>query len=56
MSPELQAEIYRTLERLDAPPELLAIIGSIGDTLTEDEALALLQQWNETGAVAAPSN
>lgn len=56
MSPALQAEIYRALERLDAPPELLAIVGSIGDTLTEDEALRLLQEWNETGDVAAPTN
>lgn len=56
MNPELRAEIYTALERLGAPPELLAIVGSIGDTLTEDEALRLLQEWNETGTVAASTN
>jgi hypothetical protein len=36
---------------LDAPPELLSIIGSYGDTLDDKEVLQLLKDWNETGKV-----
>lgn len=45
------SELYKALERLDADPELLSIIGSYGDTLTDEEVLRLLRAWNETGKV-----
>lgn len=45
----LMAEIYRAFKNLDAPAELLAIIGSIGDTLDDKECLGLLKDYNETG-------
>jgi hypothetical protein len=38
--------LYRKLEALGANHELLAIVGSWGDTLTDGEVLELLQQWN----------
>ena len=39
-------EIYTALEGLNAPPLLLGIIGSWGDTLTDEEVLAALRSWN----------
>lgn len=56
MTAELRAEIYKALQRLDAPPELLAIVGSLGDTLSDDEAAVLLRDWNQTGDVARPTH
>jgi hypothetical protein len=34
------------LRILEADPHLLAIVGSWGDTLSDDQVLALLQRWN----------
>lgn len=45
------AELYKAFERLDAPPDLLAIVGSYGDTLSDDEVLRLLREYNRTGKV-----
>ena len=39
-------EIYIALQNLNAPPLLLGIIGSWGDTLTDEEVLAALKSWN----------
>ena len=40
-------EIYIALQNLNAPPPLLlGIIGSWGDTLTDEEVLAALKSWN----------
>lgn len=39
-------EIYIALEDLKAPPLLLGIVGSWGDTLTDAEVLAALKSWN----------
>jgi hypothetical protein len=39
-------EIYKALEGLNAPPMLLGIVGSWGDTLTDEEVLAALKSWN----------
>lgn len=44
-------EIYKAFERLEAPPELLSIIGSYGDTLEDSEVLKLLKEWNESGKI-----
>ena len=49
MPPEYQRvvdEIYVALENLGAPPVLLSIIGSWGDTLTDEQVLAALKSWN----------
>lgn len=53
-------EMYRALERLGAPADLLAIAGSWGDGLpwTEDDdarTLALLRDWNAENRVARPA-
>ena len=38
--------LYKKLEGLGANRELLAVVGSWGDTLDDEEVLELLQQWN----------
>jgi hypothetical protein len=42
---QIGGELYATLERLDAEPELLAIVGSWRDTLSDDEVLATLRDY-----------
>lgn len=42
-------ELYRAFEALDAGAELLSIIGSYKDTLSDSEVAALLQDYNNTG-------
>jgi hypothetical protein len=44
-----QIELYIALERLGADPELLAIVGSWQDTLSDAEVLAALRDFNATG-------
>ena len=39
-------ELYIVLQNLNAPPLLLGIVGSWGDTLTDEEVLAALKAWN----------
>jgi hypothetical protein len=39
-------EIYIALQNLNAPPLLLGIIGSWGDTLNDEEVLAAMKSWN----------
>jgi hypothetical protein len=51
LAPAIAAELYQAFARLDAPTELLSIIGSYGDTLDDKEILRLLRAWNETGKV-----
>jgi hypothetical protein len=46
---QIANEIYTSLERLDADPNLLAIVGSWCDTLDDEEILQLLREWNQTG-------
>jgi hypothetical protein len=46
---QIAGEIYTALERLDADEELLSIIGSWRDTLSDEEVLALLWDYNATG-------
>lgn len=43
---QIRAEIYRAFELLGAGRELLAAIGSWGDTLDDKEILRLLKEWN----------
>jgi hypothetical protein len=42
----IAAEIYIALERLDAGPELLAIVGSWRDTLPDADVLRMLREHN----------
>lgn len=44
---EIRNEIYQALELMNADPHLLAVVGSWGGTLSDDEVLRLLKQWNE---------
>jgi hypothetical protein len=46
---QIRSEIYVAMESLGAPPRLLAVIGSWGDTLSDEAVLAVLKEWNETG-------
>jgi hypothetical protein len=39
-------DLYQKLEALEADRELLAIVGSWGDTLEDEEVLELLKHWN----------
>ena len=39
-------EIYKAVERLGGSRELLAVIGSWGDKLSDDDVLECLQQLN----------
>lgn len=48
---QIAREFYTVLERLDADPELLAVVGSWHDTLDDTEILALLREYNRTGRV-----
>lgn len=51
LTPAIASELHAALERLDAPPDLLSIIGSYGDTLSNEEVLEHLKSWNRTGEV-----
>jgi hypothetical protein len=42
-SQKITAEVYAALERLGADEELLAIVGSMNDTMTDKEVLRLLE-------------
>jgi hypothetical protein len=42
---QIGGELYAILERLGAEPELLAIVGSWRDTLSDDELLATLRDY-----------
>jgi hypothetical protein len=48
----LQREIYQILDELGAPSELLAILGSWGDTLDGEETLSALQEHRRKGATS----
>lgn len=48
---QIAAQLYTTLERLGADEELLAIVGSMNDTLTDKEILRMLEEYNRTGNV-----
>lgn len=39
-------QIYAALTLLGAPMELLALVGSWGDTLDDEDVLDQLEQWN----------
>jgi len=39
--------LYRAMKGLGAPPMLLGIVGAWGDTLTDEEVLIALRDWND---------
>jgi hypothetical protein len=43
------SQIYVAVERMGGNSELLALIGSWGDTLPDEEILECLQMYNERG-------
>jgi hypothetical protein len=43
---QIAHELYRALQSLGADNELLSTVGSYGDTLDDDDVLALLKSWN----------
>jgi len=45
MEQQIQSEIYRAFELLGADRELLAAVGSWGDTLDNEAVLSLLRGW-----------
>jgi hypothetical protein len=40
-------EVYRAMKGLGAPPLLLGIVGAWGETLTDEEVLIALRDWND---------
>lgn len=51
IKPQLVAEIYKAFEILGAEPELLSIIGSLGDTVDDATVLAWLKAYNVDGTI-----
>jgi hypothetical protein len=49
---QIATQLYTTLERLGADEELLAIVGSMNDTRTDEEVLRMLEEYNRTGNVS----
>ena len=48
---DIAKELYRALDDLCADPQLLSIVGSYGETLTDEQVLCYLKAFNETGAI-----
>jgi aryl-alcohol dehydrogenase-like predicted oxidoreductase len=48
---KITTELYAALERLGADEELLAIVGSMNDKVTDKEVLRLLEEYNRSGTV-----
>ena len=51
---EIIDEISRALERLGADVGLLAVVGSIGDTMSNEDVLRDLKLWNAGKPVIYP--
>ena len=47
LAPYLAGAFYRAAGERGADSSLLSIIGSWGDTLPDEEVLAMLREWNE---------
>ena len=48
---DIAKEIYRALDDLCADPQLLSIVGSYGETLSDEQVLAFLKAFNQTGSM-----
>lgn len=47
---EIAAELYHSLALLGARSDLLSVVGSWGDSLSDDQVLATIRAWNEATA------
>jgi len=45
------SQIYKAFEKLGAESDILAMVGSWGDTLPDDEILEMFRQHNKTGTI-----
>jgi hypothetical protein len=52
---KITAELYRALEELGAKSDLLSIVGSWGDSLSDEQVLSMLRAWNATTAHTGPA-
>jgi hypothetical protein len=43
---QIALELYAAIQQLGGKSDLLRIVGSYGDTLSDDEVLDALRQWN----------
>lgn len=50
---DIAKELFRALDDLCADPQLLKIVDAYGDTLTDEEVLAYLKEFNGTGSMFA---
>lgn len=48
---DIAKEIYRALDDLYAPTELLTIVRSYGNSMPDADVLAYLKRFNETGTI-----
>lgn len=49
MKMALAKQLIIALQNLNAPLELLCVVGSYGDTQTDSDILEMLEQYNERG-------
>lgn len=47
MQAAIEDQIYLAMKKLGAPPTLRGVIGSWGDTLTEEQVWTMLNDWNQ---------
>ncbi len=45
---ELKDEIYRAIKKLGGQSDILSIIGSLGDTMSDEDVLLELKAWNDS--------
>jgi hypothetical protein len=49
MATEIVHELGKTVAKLGAQSDLLSILGSFRDTLSDEEVLSMLREWNDGG-------
>lgn len=54
LTPKIMRQIYIALERMNAPIDLIAAVGSYRDTLDDSDVLQFITDFNETGAIIQP--
>jgi hypothetical protein len=52
---QIVEELFRAFEHLDADRQLLSIIGSIGDSMRDQDVLTMLRSWNARSDAANAS-
>jgi hypothetical protein len=53
---DIAAELYAAVQKLGGKSDLLGIIGSYGDTLTDRQVLDRLKRWNAANEKPAAPN